>query len=165
MSYTQRSQPLSQQSKGNGFDGGLGGGSGAVARRNGGGIGDSPCPVMTMSPSGLPRSGRYHDGSTLHQNLARLHQEEVDFPLGPGIDHRFRTHAAWAREAWGGAEQATDQRPFTVHRTAMLAQVRTTEFGEGGIANGVALDRQPGHLFGGRGDRAATIVATRHAGE
>lgn len=79
------------------------------------------------------------------------------------IDHDLGSHPVWAGEAWRGAEQATDQRPFRVNLAAILAQVRAAVIGKGRRMRCLALDRKPRHLIGRSGDRPAAVVATGFA--
>lgn len=89
----------------------------------------------------------------------------VDLLLYSRIDHRLRSLAIRTGESWRRSEQAADQRTFCIHLTSIFAKVWAAQIGKRRFMLLVAFDRQPCHLFGGGGYRAAAVVATGFAHE
>ena len=108
---------------------------------------------------------RRSDLTASYKHLSRTREEVMNLLLGSGIDHVHRPFAVGAKQTRCGPEKAANQWPLAVYITAVLTQVRTTQFGKRFGMFGFGLDRQPCHLFRRGRHRSATVVATDDAAE
>jgi ribonuclease HII len=112
---------------------------------------------------GNQRCDRHDNAYGSNQHLARINKKMVDMLLYSRVYHHLRPLAIRTGKSWRRSEQTADQRTFCINLASLVAKVRATQIGKRRFMLLVAFDRQPCHLFGGCGYRAAAVMTTGFA--